>query len=171
MILWWVYVIHDYFYHSTRVFSLFFQLNVHHRAVGSSKNPIAPLPPTKFRHLCIKKRRKSSRNLNVSVTLVCDVSLNIYISYHSLSYLIVIPTTTTMEMVFCYQIVLLSEKKIWKFQAGGREFAKILRLLEQFIQTVKGQNNFLYQNAFLTCSWRFLRSEQLEFNLAKIIGI
>ena len=33
---------------------------------------------------------------------------------------------------------------IWpfKFKAEGREFAKILRSLEQFIQTVKGQNIF-----------------------------
>ena len=33
-------------------------------------------------------------------------------------------------------------EKLLKFEAEGREFAKILRLLEQFIQTVKGQNNF-----------------------------
>ena len=102
LILWWVYVISDYLYHSTRVFSLFRQLKVHHRAVGSSENPIAPPPPKQFRHPRIKKRRKSSRNLNVSVTLVCDVFLNIYISYHSLSYLIVIPTTTTVKMKYFY---------------------------------------------------------------------
>ena len=30
----------------------------------------------------------------------------------------------------------------WKFEAEGREFAKMLRSPEQFIQTVKGQNNF-----------------------------
>ena len=41
-------------------------------------------------------------------------------------------------------------EKLLKFKAEGREFAKFLRSLEQFIQTVKGQN------AFLTCSWRFL---------------
>ena len=29
-----------------------------------------------------------------------------------------------------------------KFKAEGREFVKYLRLLEQFIQTVKGQNKF-----------------------------
>ena len=29
-----------------------------------------------------------------------------------------------------------------KFEAEGQEFAKFLRSLEQFIQTVKGQNNF-----------------------------
>ena len=29
-----------------------------------------------------------------------------------------------------------------KFEAEGREFANCLRSLEQFIQTVKGQNNF-----------------------------
>ena len=31
---------------------------------------------------------------------------------------------------------------VLKFEAEGREFAKILRSHEQFIQTVKGQNNF-----------------------------
>ena len=54
-------------------------------------------------------------------------------------------------MVFCYQNCsdLLPEKncssdreKLLKLEAEGREFAKILRSLEQFIQTVKGQNNF-----------------------------
>ena len=29
-----------------------------------------------------------------------------------------------------------------KFEAEGREFAKILRSLEQFVWTGKGQNNF-----------------------------
>ena len=29
-----------------------------------------------------------------------------------------------------------------KFEAEGGEFAKILRSLKQFVQTVKGQNNF-----------------------------
>ena len=33
-------------------------------------------------------------------------------------------------------------KKLLKFKAEGREFARFLRSLEQFIQTVKGQNNF-----------------------------
>ena len=65
-------------------------------------------------------------------------------------------------------------EKLLKFEAEGQEFAKLLRSLEQFIQTVKGQNNFWLQNAFLTCSWRFLISnklEQLEFKLEKNIGI
>ena len=34
------------------------------------------------------------------------------------------------------------QEKHLKFKAEGREFAKNLRSLEQFIQTVKGQNNF-----------------------------
>ena len=65
-------------------------------------------------------------------------------------------------------------EKLLKFEAEGREFAKFLRSLEQFIQTVIGQNNFWQQNAFLTCSCRFLRSnklEQLEFKLEKNIEI
>ena len=34
------------------------------------------------------------------------------------------------------------QEKLLKFETEGREFAKKLRSLEQFIQTVKGQNNF-----------------------------
>ena len=33
-------------------------------------------------------------------------------------------------------------EKLLKFEVDGREFAKNLRSLEQFIQTVKGQNSF-----------------------------
>ena len=51
-------------------------------------------------------------------------------------------------MVFCYQncynllrekIVLAIEKKI---EIQGQEFENFLISLEQFVQTVKGQNNF-----------------------------
>ena len=67
------------------------------------------------------------------------------------------------------------QEKLLKFEAEGPEFAKFLRSQEQFIETVKSQNNFWYkQNAFLTCSWRFLipnELEQLQFKLEKIIGI
>ena len=54
-------------------------------------------------------------------------------------------------MVFCYQNCsdLLWEKnyssdreKLLKFETGSQEFAKILRSQEQFIQAVKGYNNF-----------------------------
>ena len=33
-------------------------------------------------------------------------------------------------------------EKLLKFEAEGQEFAKYLRSLEQFIQTVKGPKNF-----------------------------
>ena len=33
-------------------------------------------------------------------------------------------------------------EKLLKSEAEGQEFAKFLRSLEQFIQTVKGQNNY-----------------------------
>ena len=36
----------------------------------------------------------------------------------------------------------IDREKLWKFKDEGREFAKTLRPLEQFVQTVKGQNNF-----------------------------
>ena len=40
------------------------------------------------------------------------------------------------------KIVLVIEKNYGEFEAEGQEFANILRSLEQFIQTVKGLNNF-----------------------------
>ena len=52
------------------------------------------------------------------------------------------------KMVFCYQNYSARKKcssdreKLLKFEAEGQEFAKSLRSLEQFIETVKGQNNF-----------------------------
>ena len=36
-----------------------------------------------------------------------------------------------------------------EFEAEGQEFAKFLRSLELFIQTVKGQNNFWQQNVII----------------------
>ena len=51
-------------------------------------------------------------------------------------------------MIFCYQNCseLLWEKndlviKLLKFDVEGQEFAEFLQSLEQFIQTVQGQNN------------------------------
>ena len=64
-------------------------------------------------------------------------------------------------------IVLVIEIKLLKFEPEGQEFVKFLTSLEQFIQTVKGQNNVWQQNAKSTCSWRFLRSNELEFKLEK----
>ena len=50
-------------------------------------------------------------------------------------------------------------EKLLKFEAEGREFSKILRSLEQFIQTVKVRTIF-GNNAFLTCSRRFRTSKK-----------
>ena len=33
-------------------------------------------------------------------------------------------------------------RKFWKIDVEDQEFAKFLRSVEQFVQTVKGQNNF-----------------------------
>ena len=49
-------------------------------------------------------------------------------------------------MVFCYHTVRKNyssdREKLLKFETKGQDFANILRLVEQFIETVKGQNNF-----------------------------
>ena len=60
------------------------------------------------------------------------------------------------------------------FEADGREFAIFLRSLEQLIYSNSWWEQFLKQNSFLTCSWRFLiynQLEQLKFKLEKLIGI
>ena len=44
---------------------------------------------------------------------------------------------TYFEKKYC-----TDQEKLLKFKAEGREFDIFLRSLEQFIQTVKGQNNF-----------------------------
>ena len=54
-----------------------------------------------------------------------------------------------LAMVFCHQncsdllwekIVQMTKTKLLKLDAKGREFENFLRSLQQFIQTVKGQN-------------------------------
>ena len=49
-----------------------------------------------------------------------------------------------MVWYFATKIVLTGcdREKLLKFEAEGREFAKILRSLQQFLQTVKGHYNF-----------------------------
>ena len=43
---------------------------------------------------------------------------------------------------YCEKNCSSDREKLLKFEAESREFSKNLRFLEQFIQTVKGQNNF-----------------------------
>ena len=54
----------------------------------------------------------------------------------------ILPTKKKRGMVFCYQNCSSDWEKLLELEAEGLEFAKYLRSLEQFIQTVKGQNNF-----------------------------
>ena len=52
---------------------------------------------------------------------------------------------TKIVLTYCEKkMVLVFEKKKLKFETKGQEFAKFLRSLEQFIQTVKGQNRILF---------------------------
>ena len=74
-----------------------------------------------------------------------------------------------VQKAFCYQkllqIVLVIEKSFCKIFETTRKIHS---------NSKKGQNNFWQQNAFLTCSWRFLicnKLEQLEFKLEKITVI
>ena len=48
---------------------------------------------------------------------------------------------TKIVLTYCEKNCSRDQEKLLKFEAEGREFAKFLRSLEQFIQTVEGQNN------------------------------
>ena len=81
------------------------------------------------------------------------------------------------RMVFCYQncsdllwekIVLVIEKNFWNW------IFKIFEITRTIYSNSQRSEQSLVTECFLTCSWRFLRSnklEQLEFKLEKIIGI
>ena len=49
---------------------------------------------------------------------------------------------TKIVLTHCEKKLFYWSRKLLKFEAEGQEFAKFLRSLEQFIQAVKGQNNF-----------------------------
>ena len=49
---------------------------------------------------------------------------------------------TKVVLAYCEKKCSTDQEKLLKYEAEGREFARFLRSLEQFIQTVKGQNNF-----------------------------
>ena len=50
---------------------------------------------------------------------------------------------TKIVLTYCKKNYSSDRENFLKFEAEGREFAKVLRSLEQFVQIVKGQNNFL----------------------------
>ena len=61
-----------------------------------------------------------------------------------------------------------------KFEAETRSTCKIFEITRTIYSNSERPVQFLKQNAFLTCSWRFLRSntlEELKLKLEKIIGI
>ena len=49
---------------------------------------------------------------------------------------------TKIALTYCEKKCSSDREKLLKFEAKSREFSKFLRSLEQFIQIVKGQNNF-----------------------------
>ena len=80
-------------------------------------------------------------------------------------------------MVFCFAnlsyLLHTMRKMCSKDKNFGPRISKFFRSIKQFIRTVKIQNNFWWQNVFLTCSWRFPKSnesEQLEFKPEKLLG-
>ena len=107
-----------------------------------------------FFFVCLKKFEKVEKTgiISTKFSLRCTPSL-------ILGVLLMSSNAPQYKMVFCYQNC---SDLLWEIFFP--EFAKFLRSLGQFIQTVK----CLVTEFFLTCSCRFLISkkfEQLEFKL------
>ena len=66
---------------------------------------------------------------------------------------------TKIVLSYCEKKLFQRSKKNLEIRGRRPEIWTIFE--EQFIQTVKGQNNFWFQYAFLACSWRFLISNEL----------
>ena len=58
-------------------------------------------------------------------------------------------------LAYCEKNCSSEREKVLKFEAEGQEFAK-------FEQCSERSDQLLKQNTFLTCSWRFLRSNILK---------
>ena len=97
---------------------------------------------------CEGRERRPQRGLGLGSSFVYSWSIS-HILEHEFFCL---GLWAAQGMVFCYQncsdllwekFVLVIQKNFWKLRLKAENFAKILRSLEQSIQTVKGQNNFL----------------------------
>ena len=73
-------------------------------------------------------------HLRVGVVVVASISKNNV--GQDLEFIII-----QINGIFVIKIVLVIKKKLLKFKAEDQVFAKCLRSLQQFSQTVKGQNN------------------------------
>ena len=59
------------------------------------------------------------------------------------------------------KIVLVTEKNFWNSGLKAKNLQKF-EITRTIYSNSEDQDNFWLQNAFLTCSWRFLRSNTLE---------
>ena len=78
----------------------------------------------------------SKRDAHIKVGLVIKSSLQTISGKSKQKYFV-----TKIVLTYCEKKCSSDQEKLLKFKAEGREFAKFLRSLEQFIQTMKGQNN------------------------------
>ena len=80
-----------------------------------------------------------------------DQSKKILITFFAIIYIILKKIGILLPKLFRYTVrknYSSDREKLLKFEAEGREFANFLRTLEQFIQAVKGPNNFLVTEYF-----------------------
>ena len=52
--------------------------------------------------------------------------------------------------------------KLFKLDAGGQELENFFEIIRTIFSNSERSVQFLNKNAFLTCSWRFLRSNTLQ---------
>jgi hypothetical protein len=66
------------------------------------------------------------------------------------------------KMVFCFQNCFSDREKLLKFEDEGRELSKFFEITRTIYSNSERSDTFLKQHTFLTCYWRFLRSNKLE---------
>ena len=103
---------------------------------------VKAIQPLKVRTVWTWNLQKAETQTNELTTLENRSNKSILVIFHR---------TMTATMAFCYQncsdilwerIVLGIEKNFWNSRLQAENLQNFLRSLEQFIQAVKGQNNF-----------------------------
>jgi len=119
------------------------------------------------------KKRKNVPTLRV----LCLVSVTL--THNSMTVFVLVHR----QMVFCYQncydllwekIVLLIEKNFWSSRLKTKNLQNFEISSGTIYSNSERSEQILVTECFLTCSWRFLRLNELEqskFKFEKIIGI
>ena len=76
---------------------------------------------------------------------------------------------TKIVLTYCEKKLFQWSRKTFEIRGWKQRICKTFEVTRK-IDSNSRSEQFWYQNAFLTCSWKFLRSNKLEFKFEKILG-